>query len=97
MARHAHEFDCTNCGYYNYPMLDERMTGNYTIACGNCGHHHYRVIKNGVVTGDRHDSRYGNAEIIHVMKSASSQERRKLGLVAQFRQKVAAGLAGGGE
>lgn len=93
MARHAHEFDCTNCGYFNYPWLRDDMCGNYTIACGNCSHHHYRVIVDGVVTADRHSDRYGEAEVIHVMKSATSKERRKLGAVAQFRQLEAAGLA----
>ena len=97
MARHAHEFDCTNCMFYNYPMLSETMNGNYTIKCGNCGHEHYRVITKGAVTQDRHDKNRGAAEIIHVMPSAASKEKRKLGLIAQFRQTVAAGLAGGGE
>lgn len=92
MARHAHEFDCTNCQFYNYPQLDDKMNGNYTIVCGNCGHHHYRVIVNGVVTRDRHDKHKPAAEIIHVMKSASQKERRQLGAIAQLRQREAAGL-----
>ena len=81
-----------NCGYYNYPVLDDSMSGNYVIVCGNCGHEHYRVIKNGVVTDDRLDDRLGKAERIHVMKSATQKEKRKLGLVAQLRQAEAAGL-----
>lgn len=107
MARHAHEFQCDgqnpanppseNCGYFNYPMLSDEMSGNYTIVCGNCGHEHYRVIVNGVVTSDRHSTKLGVAEKIWVMKSATSKERRKLGVIAQFRTLVAAGLAGGGD
>jgi len=106
MAKAAHEFQCDgrgtataanptkeNCGWFNYPMLDESMNGNYIIVCGHCGHKHYRAIKNGVVTSDRHSEKDGEAEVIHVMPSACSEERRKLGLVAQFRAKVAAGLA----
>lgn len=82
-----------NCGYYNYPMLDDQMTGNYIIVCGNCGHEHYRTIVKGQVTSDRHSEKYGEAERIHVMKSASQPTKRQLGLVAQFRQMEAAGLA----
>lgn len=103
MARHAHEFQCDgmgtwqsgkeNCGYYNYPMLDDTMTGNYIIVCGNCGHEHYRVIVNGVVTSDRHSKAYKDAEKIWVMKSACQKEKRQLGSIAQFRQIEAAGLA----
>lgn len=109
MARHAHEFQCDgtvkdrtpaqppynggNCGWYNYPMLDDSMTGNYIIICGNCSHEHYRTIVKGVVTDDRHSAKYGDAERIHVMKSATQPEKRKLGLVAQMRQMEAAGLA----
>ena len=92
MARHAHEFNCTNCGYFNYPMLSDKMFGNYTVKCGNCGHDHYRVIKDGVVTEDRHDKTMPPAEIIHVMPSACQKDRRVLGEVAQLRQMEAAGL-----
>ncbi len=93
MARHAHEFNCTECGWFNYPTLSEAFFGNYTIRCGHCLHDHYRVIKAGVVTEDRHDKNMRAAEIIHVMPSACSKEKRKLGSIAQFRQTEAAGLA----
>ena len=85
-----------NCGWYNYPPLDDRMHGNYTIVCGNCGHHHYRVIKNGVVTSDRHNKELGEAHVLHVLKSQTQKEKRKLGLVAQLRQMATAGLMTGG-
>jgi hypothetical protein len=74
-------------------MLNETMNGNYTVKCGNCGHEHYRVLKNGVVTEDRHNSAADHGDTIHVMKSACQKEKRKVGLITQFRQKVAAGLA----
>lgn len=104
MARHAHEFQCDgqgaatpnnptpdNCGWYNYPPLDDKMNGNYTIICGNCGHHHYRVIRNGVVTSDRHSDELGEAHIIHVLKSQTQPTRRQLGAIAQIRQMESAG------
>lgn len=96
---HETPYLATNvCGYvdqhwYNYPMLDDTMTGNYIIVCGNCGHEHYRTIVKGVVTDDRHSANYKTAERLHVMKSATQPTKRQLGLVAQFRQMEAAGLA----
>ena len=92
MARHALEFTCSECGWFNYPMLDDKMYGNYTIVCGHCAHHHYRVVKAGHVTADRHDKRLGVSEVIHVMPSAAQKEPRKLGSIAQLRQLEATGL-----
>lgn len=83
---------CTNCMYYNYPMLSDKMSGNYTIVCGNCGHKHYRYIKNGVVTEDRHKYAANHGDTIHVPKSATNKEKRKMGVIAQLRQKEVAGL-----
>jgi hypothetical protein len=40
--------------------LDFSITGNHVIECPHCGHEHCRTIVDGVVTGDRWDSRYGN-------------------------------------
>lgn len=92
MARHAHEFEC-HCGMFNYPPLRDDMHGNYTVRCGSCGHEHYRVIVAGVITEDRHDQKYGAAVVINVLKSQCSKARRQLGVVAQIRQREAAGLA----
>lgn len=93
MARHAQEFNCTNCSFFNYPMLSDKMDGNFTVICGNCNHEHYRSIKMGVVTEDRHNSALDHGDTIHVPKSATSKEKRKMGQVLQFRQMEAAGLA----
>jgi len=46
----------------------------------------------GVVTEDRHNSALEHGDTIHVMKSACSKEKRKLGQVTQFRADVAAGM-----
>jgi hypothetical protein len=92
MSRHAHEFNCTNCNWFNYPMLNDAMSGNYTVICGNCGHEHYRYIKKGVVTEDRHNHLEEHGDTIHVMPSACSKEKRKMGGVAMLRQMEAAGL-----
>lgn len=76
-------------------MLNESMTGNYTIVCGNpdCKHQHYRVIRKGVITDDRHSSSLKNNDTIHIVPSACTKERRKMGVVTQLRNLAAAGLA----
>ena len=94
MARHAHEMNCTNCFYYNYPMLSDVMDGNYTIVCGNCGHEHYRYIKKGVVTEDRHNNAADHGDTIHIMKSASQKKKRVLGSITKLRQMEASGING---
>lgn len=102
MARFVAEFQCDgrgtwktnseNCGWWNYPVLDTNMTGNYVIVCGHCGHEHYRTIKDGVVTADRHTAKYGEAERILVMPSACSEKKRELSPIQQLRQHEVAGL-----
>ena len=93
MARHAHEMQCTECLFYNYPMLSEDMgDGNYTIICGNCKHQHYRVVRKGRVTEDRHNKSLSHGDTIHVMPSACSKDKRKLGMIAQIRAMGVAGL-----
>lgn len=93
MARFAMEFQCTICRWFNYPMLSDTANGNFTVKCGNCGHEHYRVLKDGVVTEDRHNSAVDHGDTIHVMPSACSEKRREEGSVLAFRRMEAAGLA----
>ncbi len=75
MSRRIEEFYCDvqgqGCGKYFLTYLRESMWGNFTIQCPNeaCKHHHFRVIKEGLVTGDRHNERLGKAEIIIGLKS----------------------------
>ena len=72
------------------------MNGNYTIKCGNCGHEHYRVIDNGVVTEERHNSAKDHGDTIHVMKSAcfkQKKDEKKKGTIVKLREMVTAGLA----
>lgn len=70
MARRKEEFHCNQsgggCGKYFETFLRENMFGNYTIECPNptCKHHHFRVIKEGLVTEDRHDKKLGATEIV---------------------------------
>jgi hypothetical protein len=76
MARREEEFYCNvgggGCGKYFKTWLRSNMWGNYTIECPACGHHHFRVIKDGLITDERHDKRMGNATVIQCLKSTIS-------------------------
>lgn len=52
--------DCTNCHKQFVALLDYSITGNHIIECPHCGHEHCRVIKDGKITDERWDSRYGD-------------------------------------
>ena len=69
--RRQEEFYCTECRKYFLTYLRDDWTINATIECPNekCKHHHFRVIKEGLVTGDRHKETYGTTEIIMGLKS----------------------------
>lgn len=73
--RRLEEFYCTECHQYFKTYLRTNMTGNYTIECPNplCHHHHFRVIKQGLVTEDRHSRKYGDSEIILGLESTLSK------------------------
>jgi len=63
--RREEEFYCSGgCHKYFKTYLRESMWGNYTIECPSCNHHHFRVIKEGLVTEDRHNDAMGESEII---------------------------------
>ena len=58
------EIFCHNCGKWVQFDIDVSLDGNHVLECPNCGHEHCRVVKDGVITGDRWDSRNGNTIII---------------------------------
>jgi len=64
MARRSEEFYCSECKKYFLTYLRTSHFGNYTIQCPNCNHHHFRVVKEGLVTEDRHREQYGTADLI---------------------------------
>lgn len=51
------DMNCTNCSKNFIAQLDMALDGNHVVECPHCGHEHCRVIKAGVVTGDRFESR----------------------------------------
>jgi DNA-directed RNA polymerase subunit RPC12/RpoP len=56
--------DCHSCGKVFIAKLNFDLSGNHQILCPYCGHEHWRVIKKGVVTGDRYGSQNGpNREV----------------------------------
>ena len=51
--------DCTDCHKVFIAKINFDLDGNHKILCPYCGHEHWRVIKKGVVTGDRWGSQNG--------------------------------------
>lgn len=50
---------CTDCRKVFIAKINYDLNGNHKINCPYCGHEHWRVIKNGVMTGDRWGSQNG--------------------------------------
>jgi len=51
------ELYCHECGNYVQFTIDQNLDGNHVLECPKCKHEHCRVVKDGVITGDRWDSR----------------------------------------
>lgn len=48
---------CHDCNKNFLATIDYDVDGNHEVICPHCGHYHCRVVKSGVVTNDRWDSR----------------------------------------
>lgn len=59
MAVEGQEIYCHNCNGYVRFKIDMSLDGNHVLNCPKCGHEHCRVVRNGIITGDRWDSRNG--------------------------------------
>ncbi len=66
---------CTNCGGMLHFKRKSWKSGNLIIVCDYCGHQHCRVVIDGMVTGDRWDSRWRGARKIHGVIKNSENER----------------------
>jgi len=53
------ELWCHKCENYVQFDIDVSLNGNHEIICPKCGHVHCRVVKDGIITDDRWDSRNG--------------------------------------
>jgi hypothetical protein len=51
------ELSCHECGGYVQFDLDLKMNGKHVLKCPKCGHEHCRVVKDGVITSERWDTR----------------------------------------
>lgn len=50
---------CHDCNKHFIARIDYDIDGQHVIECPHCGHEHCRVIKDGIVTGDRWEGRNG--------------------------------------
>jgi len=55
------ELYCHNCGNYVQFPIDLSLNGNHVLHCPSCNHEHCRVVKDGVITGERWDDRNGQS------------------------------------
>lgn len=55
------ELHCHECDKYVQFEIDISLNGNHVITCPNCKHEHCRVVKDGIITGERWDQRNGNS------------------------------------
>jgi hypothetical protein len=52
-AEGVQELWCHACEKVVQFTLEHDLDGCHTIICPNCGHDHYRIVRDGLVTGDR--------------------------------------------
>lgn len=57
------DMSCHQCNGNFIAELDYSIDGNHIVECPRCGHEHCRVIKSGVITGDRWDSRQDRVQV----------------------------------
>lgn len=63
------ELHCHNCDKYVQFDIDLSLNGNHILNCPNCGHEHCRVVKNGIITDDRWDSRNSADGYMHQVQN----------------------------
>jgi DNA-directed RNA polymerase subunit RPC12/RpoP len=54
------EIHCHNCDKYVQFDIDTSLNGRHVLNCPECGHEHCRIVKDGVITDERWDSRNAN-------------------------------------
>jgi len=54
------ELHCHACNQYVQFDIEMEIDGNHVLKCPNCGHEHCRVVKNGIITGERWAQRNGS-------------------------------------
>ena len=57
------DMSCHQCNGNFIAELDFSVNGNHVVECPRCGHEHCRVIKDGVITSERFDSRADRIDV----------------------------------
>lgn len=63
--RRRQELHCHACNQWVQFLVDLEMDGNHVLHCPVCNHEHCRVVKDGVITDIRWDSRNGPTWPVH--------------------------------
>ena len=71
--RRRQELYCHACDKHVQFICDLSLDGNHVLHCPNCEHEHCRVVKDGVITDDRWDSRNGPTYTIYTRQFTSVQ------------------------
>ncbi len=66
------ELHCHACDMYVQFNMDMELNGNHVLECPNCGHEHCRVVKDGIITGDRWDQRNGPGTVIYIPSTTTT-------------------------
>jgi hypothetical protein len=67
--KRAQDIYCHHCDNDIRFVIDMSLDGNHVLNCPNCDHEHCRVVKDGVITGDRWAQRNG---ITHQVATTST-------------------------
>jgi DNA-directed RNA polymerase subunit RPC12/RpoP len=57
------DMHCHQCSKTFIAELDYAVNGNHIVECPHCGHEHCRVIKDGVICGERWSSRADRIQV----------------------------------
>jgi len=68
-GRRRQELHCHACDRFVQFVVDLDLNGNHVLNCPNCGHEHCRVVRDGVITDIRWDSRNGPTWPVYLVRS----------------------------
>lgn len=78
------DMDCHNCHTMFVAELDFSINGNHVVECPRCGHEHCRVIKDGIITGDRWEGREQRVDVDKRCVWKSDVLQMKTSIASQF-------------
>jgi hypothetical protein len=71
--RRRQEIHCHGCNQWVQFVLDLSMNGNHVLHCPECQHEHCRVVKDGLITDVRWDSRNGPTFNVTTVTTSNTQ------------------------